>query len=283
MRSEVLHSRDGVALALHHFGGEGTTALFVHGTSFHAHVLAPVAGALPSTRSFGLDLRGHGASSRPVDGGFAWTSLGDDLDAALDVLELLSPGPVLGVGHSAGATALLLAAGRRPQRFEALYCYEPIALNDAVRARVALPAELAGAARRRADFSSKAEALTYFAARPPLSSFDPEVLEQYVEHGFLDGDDGRVHLACAPAYEASIYVAGYEADLLEELTRADCPATIAYGATSTGIGPACAPLVAEALPHGQLVRLEGLSHLGPLEDPERVAKSIITAFDTPAA
>ena len=190
-------------------------------------------------------------------------------------------GLISAFGHSAGGTALLLAAARRPGRFDRLYCYEPIAFNPELRGTFDLPGPLVHAARRRAQFASREEALEYFAVRPPLSGLDPRALRGYIEGGLIDAPEGGVRLACDPAFEASVYRAGYDEDVSGELSLVDCPVTVAYGGASEGFGPACAPHVAAALPGGQLVRVEGLGHLGPLEEPEAVAASVITAFDTP--
>jgi pimeloyl-ACP methyl ester carboxylesterase len=273
---------DGLRLALRHLqDGRPPAVLYVHGTSFHALVLAPLAKGCGSFEAVGLDLRGHGASSPVAAETFEWSSLGDDVGCALSALEERDPGPILGVGHSAGATALLLAAARWPARLSRLSCYEPIALNDAIREQVALPAPLSGAARRRAHFSSREEALAHFSGRPPLSGLDPSVLQAYVEGGLVKDGEGGVRLACDPEFEAAVYRAGYESDVYDEIREVQCPVTVAFGGADEGIGAACAPVVAGALRHCELVRLEGLGHLGPLENPRAVADSIITAFDTP--
>ena len=61
------------------------------------------------------------------------------------------------------------------------------------------------------------------------------------------------------------------------LGEVHAPVTVAVGATEPG--PAdFAPRVAEQLPRGRLLRFEDLGHFGPLEDPARIASSILDAF-----
>ncbi|HVB06392.1 MAG TPA: alpha/beta hydrolase [Acidimicrobiales bacterium] len=278
----LLDAAGGGQIALHELAGDGEPGIVVvHATSFNAAALAPLARRMEGKRVVGLDLRGHGAASRGDAATFEWRSIGDDVLAALDWLEAHLPGPLHGFGHSAGGTALLLAAAARPERFARLYCYEPIALTDAQRAEEKLPGAFAGAARRRARFDSTLDALAYLGKRPPLSGLDPEVLTAYVEGGLREHPGGGVELACAPEFEAAVYRAGYEADVTAELAAVHCPVTVAFGGDSRGIGVAGSSLVASTVANGDLLRLERLGHLGPLDDPGAVAASVITVFETP--
>ena len=282
MTPRYLEGPGGTRLAVHELDARGPgIRLFVHGTSFHSLMLAPLAASIGGNGALGLDLRGHGRSGAVDPAAFVWSSLGDDVLTILDWLATEGHDAIEGVGHSAGATALLLAAARRPGSFTRLYCYEPIALNDDVRATVTLPGALAGAARRRSTFANVEEALTYFSSRPPLSGLDPAVLKAYVEGGTEPNGDDGIRLSCEPTFEAAVYRAGYEADTYDEIALVDCPVTVAFGGVSDGIGPACAPVVADAVRRGELVRVAGLSHLGPLEDPLAVAASADAAFGYP--
>ena len=119
---------DGVELAVYDFGGTGPDLLLVHATGFCAGVLLPLATALSGRfRCHALDLRGHGRSGRPADGGFPWSDFATDVLTVIDALGLDHP---LGFGHSCGGASLLLAEQARPATFAALHLFEPVVLPD---------------------------------------------------------------------------------------------------------------------------------------------------------
>jgi pimeloyl-ACP methyl ester carboxylesterase len=99
-----------VRLALHELrAGEGRPLLLLHGLGERTPSVVPAwAGAWPGP-VLGLDLTGHGASSRSVGGGYTAEVLMADVDAALAHV-----GPATIVGRGLGAYVALLIAGARP-------------------------------------------------------------------------------------------------------------------------------------------------------------------------
>ncbi|MGQ0831021.1 MAG: alpha/beta fold hydrolase [Microthrixaceae bacterium] len=265
---------DGALLTIHDLGGSTRPTLLCHATGFHGAVWEPLASALgPDLRRWSLDFRAHGRSTRPAGTGLAWPAFADDVLAVIDGLHL-AVGEVLGVGHSMGGAALLLAEQARPGTFAGIWAFEPITPPPG-----ALPPpeggnSLAdGAARRRATFPSHADALANFASKPPLNALRADALHAYVRHGFVAGEHGQVDLACRPVDESEIYRGGGAHDAFARLDRVTCPVVVACGRAEPG--PALfAPLVAAALPAGRLERIEPLGHFGPLEAPEICAASI---------
>ena len=49
-----------------------------------------------------------------------------DADWLIEFLERTQTGPVIGIGHSQGATATAMAAAKRPDLFSALYLIDPV-------------------------------------------------------------------------------------------------------------------------------------------------------------
>ena len=273
-------SHDGVPVAVHALGGDGPPLLLVHGTGFCSGVMAPLAAEVADHFGcVGLDLRGHGASPAVPGADYHWHALAGDAVAVVDALGLA---PVYAVGHSSGAAALLLAASERPDRFGALWCFEPIVWPDpdALAARAERLAE--GASRRRAEFASRREAAANFTAKPPFSAFDPRVVSAYLDCAFADLPHGGVRLRCPPEVEAEMYRMGVAHDGFSRLTRVACPVTVARGGRSDALGPQVVADQVVALPRGQGMELGGLSHFGPLEDPARVAAAVLEAFGPPA-
>lgn len=281
---------EGSELAVHHLGAGGRPTLLCHATGFHGLVWEPFARALgPGYDRWSMDFRAHGASVVPDGGVPTWEGFRDDVLAVVDGLDL-PPGEVLGIGHSMGGGALLLAEQHRPGTFAGLWLFEPIAPPpgalgpDVAPEGAPRPNPLAdGAARRRSSFPSRAEALANYAGKPPLNRLRADALEAYVRHGFVDDPDpeapeGTVRLACRPGDEALVYRGAPAHSAFARLGEVACPVVVAAGDEP---GPAAfAPAVVDGLPDGQLLGFEQLGHFGPLEAPERVAAAA-AAFAAP--
>lgn len=264
---------DGVRVAVHELGGTGPPLVLAHATGFHGAVWGPLAeGLTPHWRCVSPDLRGHGDSPLPLRADFDWRGFAADVLAVVDGLGLERP---LGVGHSSGATALLLAEQAAPGTFAALYCFEPIIVPAVPPLGPDPDNWLAHAARRRrAAFPGRADALRHYAGKPPLSELNPRALRAYVDHGFADVPGGGVRLKCTPEHEALVYETATAHECFGHLDRVRCPVTLARGGRSDAFTSPLAAAVARRLAAGRLEEHPTLGHLGPLEDPETVAAAI---------
>jgi pimeloyl-ACP methyl ester carboxylesterase len=257
--------------------------LLVHATGFCAEPFGPLARSLsPRFRCWGLDLRGHGRSDRPADGDFAWSGFATDVLTVVDHLGLNLP---LGFGHSCGGATVLLAEQARPGLFASLYCFEPVVMPDAARARVAADNPLAdGARRRRETFPSAQDALANYASKPPFRELDPEALRLYVRSGFEllpveEGGDGRaVRLRCRRQDEAATFAAAADHDAFARLHEVSCPVTLCHGAETDAFGARLMQADAAPIPDSRVESLAGMGHFGPLQAPAAVAASVIDAF-----
>ena len=102
-------------------------ALLVHGTGFVAEVWDEVARGLAANYTvYALDRRGHGASHKPAADRYHFLDFADDLSAGDRGAR---PPDIFGIGHSAGATDLLLAAKLLPRRFSRLFVMEPTVMD----------------------------------------------------------------------------------------------------------------------------------------------------------
>jgi pimeloyl-ACP methyl ester carboxylesterase len=271
---------DGVAIAWYDFGGDGPDLLLAHATGFHAHVWLPVIERLRSRfRCVAFDERGHGDSTSPADGTFDWHRFGRDALAVVGAAGLDRP---FGVGHSCGGALLLLAEEAAPGTFRSLWCYEPVVLpvDDPP---PPTPGPLTeGARRRREVFSSRDEATERYRSKPPTAGFRPDVLEAYVQFGFDDLPDGSVRLKCRGEDEARTYEWGLAHRAFADLARVRCPVALAHGERDAHFGADAMAALAGRLPGAQVDMAAGLTHFGPLEDPDAVADAILRAFAAPA-
>ena len=121
---------DGQHLALAQWGAEDSRkppALLMHGTGFVAEVWDDVARELAADYTvYALDRRGHGESHKPAADRYHFQDFAEDACAAIEALGLSN---IYGIGHSAGATDLLLAAKLKPRRFQRLFVMEPTVMD----------------------------------------------------------------------------------------------------------------------------------------------------------
>jgi len=267
-------SSDAVDVAVHDFGGEGPLVVFCHATGFCAHAWAPLIEALKSQfRCVALDFRAHGLTELPAGVELVWRGMAEDLTAVIDAL---SPGqPVLAVGHSMGASAIVMAETARPGLIERAWLFEPILLRSGPVNRGENAPDIANAARsRRATFPSRAEAEARYASRPPLGLLDPRALSAYVEHGFENLADGSVTLRCRPENEASVFE-HHNSGAFDRVAELRIPVIMAVGnhgqPPAQWVAEAASTATSEAV---ELIEMEGLSHFGPLESPDRLAVDI---------
>jgi pimeloyl-ACP methyl ester carboxylesterase len=258
--------------------GSGTArpaVLFAHATGFHGRCWQPVADALgrPSTA---LDFRGFGDSTPPAGWDVDWLAYGTDALIAARDLVSTSGAPIVGVGHSMGGAALLMAALDEPALFAGLVLFEPIVMPPPGAGATAPPSNFLaeGARRRRATFPSYEAALANFGSKPPMNTFTPAALEAYVRHGLAEGDDGQVHLKCAPEHEARTYEMGGAHATFDRLGDLRVPARYLSGRVDAGQPSAITELLAQRTPGAVYHRIDHVDHFGPMQDPEAIAHDV---------
>ena len=269
-------STDGVTIALHDFGGSGPDLIICHATGFHGRAYAPmIRPLLAHHHVWAIDLRGHGASTPPVSGDFAWRGMAEDLLACLDAMGTES---VLAFGHSLGGATILLAELMRPGVVRAAYTYEPIVFpREALDERVKNPMSEA-ARNRREVFASKAEALMRYAVRSPLDVLRADSLAAYVHGGFDELPDGTVRLACRAEHEARTFECA-ERGTIDRLGHISAPITVGTGVNGQGHTPGdFAEMIVKKLRNSRLVRYPLLDHFGPFESPDRIAADVVQAL-----
>lgn len=262
--------------------------IFVHANGFNAQtynsLLAPLAAGL---RVLAIDQRGHGATTLAAkgEGRRSWLDLRDDLVALLKVLD--GP-PVVLAGHSMGATVSLLAAAARPDAVKGLVLLDPVIMPRLVALYAQVPwtsgalwkkMPIAQAAlRRRSVFDDREAVVAAYTGRGAFKTWPETMLADYVDGGFVDRDDGKVELACAPAWEASNYSAQAH-DPWRAIRKVTGPVRIlrAERGSTCRIGDRFAR-------RGRDVRVEtvaGTSHFLPMERPD-LARDAIFAMATGA-
>ena len=187
--------------------------LFCHANGFCKDIWKPVADelsafAIAPFRWISMDFSGHGSSRKIRTGGtIDWQFAVEDVSEVLN--EYRDGAPVVGVGHSMGATALLmssLASREDDMGLRLLVLFEPILFPTSKSDNSFTDALCQSALRRRHTWTSSEEAQAYLAMRPVFRRFDPRAVAAYARGGTLANADGSgVTLACDPEDEAALY------------------------------------------------------------------------------
>ncbi len=166
----------------------------------------------------------HGTSARKPPP-YNWLHFGDDV---CGVIEALGLERVLGVGHSMGGHAVVLAAAARPDRFRGLLLVDPVIVAPEIGALVAggVSAESHPIRKRRNRWDSPQEMFDSFRAKEPYSRWDPRVLMDYCRYGLEPAEGGGYVLACPPDLEAEVYAGAGTSDIYALLPRVRVPVEI---------------------------------------------------------
>lgn len=272
-------------IALARWGEDGSRkppALLLHGTGFVAEVWDDIARELAADYTvYALDRRGHGDSHKPVADRYHFLDFAEDVCTVIETLGLSN---IYGIGHSAGATDLLLAAKLKPARFARLFVMEPTVMDphtarlDGSGLSHSATGAVQGALRRRAEFDSAETAFLRYQAAPAFAKWTETSLRAYIRHGFAPQEDGRVRLRCTPEIESAILLPILQA--MEQVYRGDvrgnpfawlseigCPVRIATAEDSGLIYKEMASRAVALLPAASRWSFQGIGHCVAQEAP----------------
>jgi len=275
-RRRVPSCEPAVEIALLEWDGDGPLALLHHANGFCAGMWDEVAqGIRQRFRVVALDARGHGDSSKPEDPhAYAWERFVDDLLAVAEPLARAAGGRIaLGLGHSFGGAAMLLAASRRPELFERLVLVDPVIRDPSWDGYVppgeSPGAHLAARARRRRDvWPSRAAALRRWSERELFASCTPRALELYAAEGLHQRADGQVELKCPREVEAAIFDRGGSLDPFPHVHRVTA-STLFLRAARGNFSRETYQALADAMPDARVEDADA-GHLVPMERPDLV-------------
>lgn len=114
------------------------------------------------------------------------------------------PQPIMGMGHSFGANALTFAALQHPRLFNGLVLLDPVISSPSRRLERGQAMPAAASIRRRDVWPSREVARESFQRSKFYQSWDPRVLEKWIQYGLLKvSKDG-------PAEEVSLSTTKYQ-------------------------------------------------------------------------
>ena len=208
-----------------------------------------------------------------------WSVFAEDLREEFDRRGVRG---IVGVGHSLGAVISLLAAAADPGLFSAVVAVDPLILTGAhslfwgtVKAvglggRISL---VRGARRRRELWSDRDQARTTYSSKKVFASWDPEVLDDYLDAGMVDLPQGGVRLRYPREWEARIFSAAPH-NLWAQLRKVSVPTLFVQGEHSDTFLDAARARVEREMPASRTVVVAGSSHFLPMERPSELARAI---------
>lgn len=270
-------AHDGLEIAYLEWGtpSEEPSLVFVHATGFCKEVCVPVVDDFLEMRGshhvVAIDQRAHGESASPTPP-FDWWDVGRD------IVELTRDWRrVVGVGHSAGGAALLLAELLEPGRFDALVVVEPIVFPPPY-GRYPDNPMAAAARRRRRRFPSRRAAKENWQSKPAFAEWQERAMDAYVAGGLRAEGDSYI-LRCSPDAEAEFFTAATEHRAWDRLGEVRVDTTVIAGEHSTTHQePFLSGLVGRMQRAGTVV-VPGTGHMVWMERPEVVAHQVATSLD----
>jgi len=213
-----------------------------------------------------------------------WDDMADDL---IDALRAQGVQGIVGVGHSMGGVATLLASAKAPALFRAVVALDPVLFTGArawalraltllgLRSRVP-PASLAR--RRRESWGAREEAARSYGKKPLFARFDPECFQDYITHGLTESPGGGFRLTIPKAWEARIFETSPR-DVWQALGTVSVPTLVIRGGDSDTLTSEALERARLTVPDSHTEELPGTGHLFPLEQPELCAQRILTFLD----
>ncbi|QSQ25104.1 alpha/beta hydrolase [Pyxidicoccus parkwayensis] len=215
----------------------------------------------------------------------SWTDLADELAHALRARGLEN---VLGVGHSMGGVATLLASVKSPGLFRAVVALDPVLVTGkrlwslrvaallGMRSRIPLAR---GARKRREVWASREEVAASYLKKGLFRRFDPESFQDYLTHGLVEAPGGGLRLAIPAAWEARVFET-IPVDMWSALRSVTVPTLVIRGGDTATLTPAALERVRRTIPGVTTEELPGTTHLFPLEQPDACGQRILAFLDT---
>ena len=211
-----------------------------------------------------------------------------DADILIDFLEKTQDKPVVGIGHSQGATATAIAAVKRPELFSQLYLIEPVTLTKSQKLIIdLLPIGLKAGQEpfkstqaKQAAWESIESYYNYLRAHRAFKRIDDDNLYVFAKNSLVENKQGQYSLLFAPEQElASYFDTPFVNDALKGLNALDVPYTIIVGKPSMFISDKVRKIWEHLVPSERIIELSDNGHLLPMEAPKQCADIIVKTFN----
>lgn len=207
-----------------------------------------------------------------------------DADMLIEFLEKTQDAPIIGIGHSQGATATAIAAAKRPDLFSQLYLIEPVTFTK-VQSRLynLTPRKLKltrepfkSTLHKQSIWHSIDDYYQHLRVQRAYRRISDVHLQVFAKQSLLVRQDGSYQLIFDPEQElANYFGTPYVDDALKQLR---CPYTLITGKPTLFISDKVRKNWAKFIPSDQIISLPKYGHLLPMEAPELCAQILIDHY-----
>lgn len=212
---------------------------------------------------------------------------GQDADALIVYLEKRYSQPIVGIGHSQGATATAIAAAKRPDLFSSLYLIEPVTFTkvqtviyNLMPRRIKLGQEpFKSTLSKQTDWDSIQQYYEYLRNHRAFKRISDQNLFIFAQNSLVKNNNGNYSLLFSPEQElASYFGTPYINGALKQLNKADLPYTLIIGKPTIFISDKVRASWQRLVPNERIITLPDYGHLLPMEAPEQCAEIISARY-----
>lgn len=208
-----------------------------------------------------------------------WEQYADDLIA---FIEQKFNGPIIGIGHSQGATASLIAASKRPGLFKSLFLIEPASVAKTTSNILRISPYFIKV--KRQPFKSALGKTNIWESKQAFyencrknkayKRISDEVLKDFASFGLRPTENGKFTLVFSSEWELSNYLLA--PSIWKYLRKVKIPIQVIAGKPSLFFSQNIREKLGRISPNSTIETNENYGHLFPLEAPEICANMIKT-------
>ena len=208
----------------------------------------------------------------------------EDADVLIEFLQKTQDKPIIGIGHSQGATATTMAAAKRPDLFSALYLLEPVTFTNQQGKLYSLVPRMVKMTRepfkstqvKQADWDSVDAYYQFLRRHKAYKRITDEHLLTYAKNSLEAGQSAELTLRFSPKQELANYFGTplIMKPLQQLIADNKVPVQLIIGKPSMFISQQVRQMWDTFVPSEQMTVLNDYGHLLPLEAPELCAKLI---------
>jgi pimeloyl-ACP methyl ester carboxylesterase len=207
-----------------------------------------------------------------------------DADMLIEFLEKTQDAPVIGIGHSQGATATAIAAAKRPDLFSQLYLIEPVTFTkaqalvyDLMPRRLKLTREpFKSTLTRQATWASVHDFYEFLRGLRAYRRVSDEHLQLFAKNSLVAQTDGSYTLMFSPEQELANYFGTPHIDAALKQLR--CPYTLITGKPTLFINDKVRKQWQKFVPADRIISMPKYGHLLPIEAPTECARFILEDY-----